>query len=63
MGARIQGARCVLGRLLAVDVGGSDIGFGGRTHYVRHDSGDGVNGDVEACSGGGWLCHVWALVY
>ena len=48
--------------LLTVDVGGSDIGFGDQTHYVRHDLGDGVNGAVDARSGGGWLCHVWELV-
>ena len=40
--------------LLDVDVGGSNFGFGGRTHYVCHDSGDGVDGAVEARTGGWW---------
>ena len=48
--------------LLAVDVGGSDFGFGGRTHHVGHDLGNGVDGAVEARTGGWWLGHIRASV-
>ena len=41
--------------LLAVDVGGSNFGFDGRTHHVGHDLGNGVDGAVEAQTGGWWL--------
>ena len=41
--------------LLVVDVGGSDIGYGGRTHHIVHDLGNGVDGVVEAQTGGWWI--------
>ena len=44
--------------LLAVDVGSSDFGFGGQTHHVGHDAGNGVYGAVETSTSGGWLGHV-----
>ena len=47
---------------MVVDVGGSDFGFGGRTHNVGHDAGDGADGAVEARTGGWWLRHVRARV-
>ena len=47
---------------MAVDVCGSDFGFGGRTHHVGHDAGNGVDGAVEARTSGGWLGHVRAHV-
>ena len=47
---------------MAVDVGGSDFCFGGRTHHVGHDAGDGVDGAVEAQTSGWWLRHVRACI-
>ena len=37
---------------MAVDVGGSNFGFGGQTHHVGHDAGNGVDRAVEARTGG-----------
>ena len=48
--------------LLAVDVCGSNFGFGSRTHHVGHDVVNGVNGTVEMRKSGGWLGHVRANV-
>ena len=48
--------------LLAVDVGGSDFVFGGQTHHVVHDARNGVDGAVDARTGGWWLWHVRARV-
>ena len=45
-----------------VDVGGSYFGFVSRTHHVEHDTGDGVDGAIEARTGGWWLGHVRARV-
>ena len=47
---------------MAVNVGGSDFGFGGRTHHVGHDLGNGVDEAVEAWTGGWWLGHIRASV-
>ena len=44
--------------LLAVDVCGSNFGFGSRTHHVGHDTGNGVDGTVEIRMSGGWIGHV-----
>ena len=48
--------------LLAVDVCGSDFGFGSRTHHVVNDAVNGVDGTVERRASGGWLGHVRANV-
>ena len=47
---------------MAVDVCGSDFGFGSRTHHDGHDAGNGVDGAVEARTSCGWLGHVRAHV-
>ena len=49
--------------LLAVDVCGSNFGFGSRTHNFGHNAGNGVDGAVEARTSGGRLGHVRANVY
>ena len=43
---------------MAVDVRGSNFGFGSRTHHVRHDAGNGVDGTVETSTSGRWFGHV-----
>ena len=44
--------------LLAVGVGGSNFGFRSQTHHVGHDAGNGVDGNIETRTSGGWLGHV-----
>ena len=46
--------------LLAVDVCGSNFGFGSRTQHVGHDAGNRVDGTIETRTSGGWLGHVRA---
>ena len=41
-----------------VDVSGSNLGFGIRTHHVGHDAGNVVDGTVETRKSGGWFGHV-----
>ena len=48
--------------LLAVDVCGSNFGFGSQTHHIGHDAGNGVDGTVETRTSGGWLGNVRANV-
>ena len=43
---------------MAVDVSGSNSSFGIRTHHVVHDAGNGVDGNVETRTSGGWFGHV-----
>ena len=47
---------------MAVDICGSNFGFGSRTHHVGHDAGNGVDGTVETKTRGGWFGHVGANV-
>ena len=46
--------------LLAVNICGSNFGFGSRTHHVGHDAGNGLYGTIETRTSGGWLGHVRA---
>ena len=48
--------------LLAVDVCGSNFGFGSRTHQVGYGAGNGVDGNVETRTSGGYLGYVRANV-
>ena len=48
--------------LLAIDVSGSNFGFGSRIHHVGHDVGNGVDGNVETRTSGVWFGHVGANV-
>ena len=43
---------------MAVDVSGSNFGFGSRTHHVGNYAGNGVDGTIETSTSGGWLGHV-----
>ena len=43
---------------MAVDVSGSNFGFGSRTHHVGHDAGNGLDGTVETSTSGRWFGHV-----
>ena len=45
-----------------MDVGGTDFGLGGQTHHFGHDAGYGVDGAVEARTGGWWIWYVRARV-
>ena len=47
---------------MAIDVSGSNFGFGSRTHRVGHDAGNGVDGTIETRTSGGWFEHVGANV-
>ena len=42
---------------MAVDVSGSNFGFGRRTYHVGHYAGNGVGGTVETSASGGWFGH------
>ena len=43
---------------MAVDICGSNFGFGSQTHHVGHDAVNGVDRTVETRTSGGWLGYV-----
>ena len=47
---------------MAVDVCGSNFGFGSQTHHVGPDGVNEVDGTVETRTSSGWLGHVRANV-
>ena len=47
---------------LSIDIGGTDFGFGGRSHDVGHDFGHGVNGSIEPLASAGRICRIGRTV-
>ena len=43
---------------LSIDIGGANFGLGGRSHGVRYDFRNGVNGSIELRERYGRLCRI-----
>ena len=51
--------QCAVGEgFLSIDIGGADLGFGGRSHDIGHDFRHGVDGSIEPRESSGRICRI-----